>query len=291
HEHPPLYHLKLGILFILLAWLFFTLMATLSRFATATLSLSTVIFFQNFIGLLGVIPWIFHHGSSSLKTDRFGLILVRALTGLLSFIFLFMAVERTSLVDAILLNNAAPILIPFVTWIWLKIPINHKLWPGIIAGFLGIILILKPGKEIIDPGALLAFGAAISSSITMVSIRLLTSTERHHTVLFYYFLIASFLCLPISLYTWKNPTGIEWLYLIGIGVLYYCGQWAFIRAFHHAKPSELGPFCYMAVVYSGFIEWILWGNIPDLLVWIGIALVCIGCIWTIRHSKPTPLKN
>jgi hypothetical protein len=87
-------------------------------------------FFQNFISWLIIIPWIFLHGIHSLKTQRAGLIFVRSIGGLFAFAFLFMAVQRTSLVDAILLNNAAPLIVPFAVWIWLKIPINHKLWPG-----------------------------------------------------------------------------------------------------------------------------------------------------------------
>lgn len=285
-NHAPFYHLKLGIIFILTAWLTFTLMATLSRFASTTVPLPTVIFFQNFVSWLIMIPWVFLHGIHSLRTQRFALIFVRSVGGLLAFAFLFMAVQRTSLVDAILLNNTAPLIVPFAVWIWLKIPINHKLWPGIIAGFLGIIFILKPGKEILDLGALYALGAALSLSIVMIAVRLLSYTERHHTVLFYYFLIASVLCLPLSLYNWKALNGIEWLEIIAIGLLSAAGQWCFMRAFHHAKPSQLGPFCYIAVVYSGLIEWALWGKVPDLFAWIGIVLVCAGGIWTIRYGQP-----
>jgi drug/metabolite transporter (DMT)-like permease len=120
----------------------------------------------------------------------------------------------------------------------------------------------------------------------MIAVRRLSYTERHHTVLFYYFFISSALSLPLSLYHWKSLNGLEWLELISVGLLSVFGQWCFMRAFHHAKPSQLGPFCYMAVVYSGLIEWTLWGKVPDIFAWIGIALVCAGGIWTIRYSNP-----
>ncbi len=261
-------------------------MATLSRIATTTISLGTILFFQNFISWVSILPWVFIHGIGSLRTERFGLILVRGFGGTLAFTFLFLAVQRTTLVDAVLLNNAAPILIPFAVWIWLKIPINHKLWPGIIAGFLGIIFILKPGKEILNPGALYALGAAVCMSIVMIAVRLLSYTEKHHTVLFYYFLIGSTLTLPFMFYSWHHLNGVEWCEIILIGALSSFGQWTFMRAFHHAKPSQLGPFCYMAVVYSGLIEWLLWGKVPDHFAWLGILLVIVGGLWTIRFSQP-----
>lgn len=285
-EHAPYYHLKWGIFYILLAWLAFTLMATIARIATATVSTYTVIFFQNFISWLAILPWVWKHGISSLKTSRFGLIFVRSVVGTFIFAFLFLAVERISLVDAILLNNSSPIFIPFVVWIWLKTPINHKLWVGIIAGFLGIIFILKPGKQIFDPGALYGLAAAIAASIAMISVRLLSFTEKHHTVLFYYFLIGSLMLLPFTLYVWKPLNRIEWGEMLLIGLLSTFGQWFFIRAFHHAKPTQIGPFCYAAVVYSGLIEWAFWGKVPDLFSWIGVLLVVLGGIWTIRFSQP-----
>ena len=124
-------------------------------------------------------------------------------------------------------------------------------------------------------------------SIVMIAVRRLSYTDRHHSVLFYYFFIASVLCLPLSLYHWKSLNEIESIQVTAIGFLSAFGQWCFMRTFHHAKPSQLGPFCYMAVVNSGFIEWVIWGKVPDLLAWIGIALVCAGGIWSIRYSNPS----
>ncbi|MEK7340257.1 MAG: DMT family transporter [Candidatus Rhabdochlamydia sp.] len=282
---PSNQHLKYGIGYILVAWFFITAMATLSRFASSHISLPVVIFFQNFISWITVLPWIFKHGWKALHTKHMGLIIVRSLAGLLSFSFLFLAVQRTSLVDAVLLNNAAPLLVPFVAWIWLKLPINHKLWPGIICGFLGILFILKPGKEIINPGALYGLAAAVTLSIVMIALRRLSHTDRNHTVLFYYFLFSSLLCLPLSIYWWTTPNFLEWMQIVCIGILSAAGQWCLVRAFHHAKPSLLGPFCYVAVIYSGFFEWALYGKIPDWMGWVGIFLVCLGGIWTIRFSR------
>lgn len=287
-QHPPFYHLKWGIVFILLAWLAFTIMATTSRIVTESVPVAIVIFFQNFISWLTIIPWIFLHGVGILKTKRFGLIAVRSIGGLFAFALLFLSVQRISLVDAILLNNAAPLIVPFAIWIWLKIPINHKLWPGILVGFLGIIFILKPGVGMFNSGAFYAIGAALCLSVVMIAVRLLSYTERHHTVLFYYFAIASALCLPFIFVFWQSMNVVQWAQIILIGLLSAFGQWCFMRAFHHGKPSQLSPFCYMAVVYSAFIEWILWGKIPDLFACLGILLVCMGGIWTIRLSKPPP---
>ncbi|HEY2809915.1 MAG TPA: hypothetical protein VGJ00_00775 [Rhabdochlamydiaceae bacterium] len=63
---------------------------------------------------------------------------------------------------------------------------------------------------------------------------------------------------------------------LAIGLLSAVGQWFFMKAFHHAKPSQLGPFCYMAVVYSGFIEWIFWEKFQMFLLGWGFFLSVLG---------------
>lgn len=288
--HKPHFHLKWGIFFILVAWLAFSVLTTLSRFASASVSLATIVFFQNFISLVLILPWVFRNGMQPLKTERLGLIIFRGFAGLIGFFLLFLAVKSTSLVDAMLLNNTGPLFIPFVVWIWLKIPINHKLWPGIVGGFIGIIFVLHPGAEIINPGAFFALISGFTLSLIMVSVRLLSYTERSHTVLFYYFLIASLAPLPFAIYEWTSPTLIVWIELVCIGLLSMFGQWCFLRAFHHAKPSQLGPFCYSAIIYSALIEWAIWDKVPNLWAWIGIFLICFGGIWTILFSRQPPVQ-
>ena len=281
------HHLKAGISYILIAWLFFTVMTIVTRFASATVPIATILLFSNLIGLASVIPWLSKHGWGLMRTERFGLILFRSFVSLFAIAFSFLAVQRTTLVNTMLFNNASPLWIPFVVLLWRKIPINHKLWPGLIGGFVGILLILQPGKEVIHLGSFFAIMAGILQSFNMVSLRVLSHTERNHTVMFYYFLICALACLPLSIYEWTAMPGAkEWGEVALIGILFTLGQWAFVRAFHHAKASHLGPFCYSAVVFAVLIDWGFFGQIPNLLSWIGIALVCAGGIWALRFNQP-----
>jgi drug/metabolite transporter (DMT)-like permease len=282
---------RAGIAYILVAWLLFTLMTIGTRFTSKTVPISTILLFQNLIGLMTVLPWLKKQGRGLLYTKHFGLILFRSLVSLMAIWFSFLAVQKISLVDTMLFNSAAPLWIPFVGLIWLKSPIRHILWPGLIGGFLGILLILQPGKEVVQPGTLFAVGAGLLLSINMISLRQLSYTERNHTILFYYFLICSLICLPLSIFEWTTPSSVVWSEILVIGVLFALSQWAFVKAFHHAKASQLGPFCYAAVVYSVLIDWMLYGQIPGLLVWMGIGLVCAGGIWAIKTAEPPPTKS
>ncbi len=278
-------HYWMGIGYILVAWLLFTLMTLVARLASREVSLGTILFFQNLIGLATILPWLGKHRWESLKTQRFGLIFFRTIVSQIAILLSFLAVQRTSLVDTMLFTNTSPLWIPFVILVWRKIPIQHSMWPGLLAGFIGIVFVLQPGKEIIQLGALFAIGAGFLQSVNMVSLRLLSYTERNHTVLFYYFLIGALMSAPFLLVSWPAGNWILWGEVAAAGLCFSLGQWAFVRAFHFAKASQLGPFCYAAVVYSVLLDWVFYGQMPDLLGWIGISLICAGGIWSIRFAR------
>ncbi|HSX11855.1 MAG TPA: DMT family transporter, partial [Chlamydiales bacterium] len=242
--HAPRYHLRVGIIYVLLTWLFLALSSPLVRDVNKTTPIVTILFVQALVGLICTLPWMIQHGRDSLKTESWILILVRGACGLLNYTFLFLATIHTSLVDTYLLGNATPLFLPFIVWLWLKKPIQHKLWPGLIGGFIGLIFILKPGSEILNGGAIYAILMAVCSAIAMISMRLLSFTTRTHTVLFYMFLISVVATLPIVLYLGQIPSWREWMELFAISILSTLAQFCMLRAFHHASPITLGPFNY-----------------------------------------------
>jgi drug/metabolite transporter (DMT)-like permease len=281
--------LALGISYILLAMLFLAILSLLSRYTSKNVPLSMILMFQGVIGWILVLPWVYVHGWGTVRTERFGLLFFRSFVGgVIGFGLVFLAVQKISLVNTLLLNSVGPIFVPLVLRVWRKVPINHLLWPGLIGGFIGIALILQPTKSIINPGALFALAAGIILSFNIVSNRLLSYTERNHTVMFYYFGITAITCLPLSLYQWVWPSFMDWCGIVAIGILTMAMQWFNFRAYHFAKASVLGPFVYSSVVYSVILDWAIYGEIPNFIAWIGIALVCVGGIWTILFNPPAP---
>ena len=109
----------------------------------------------------------------------------------------------------------------------------------------------------------------------------LSVTDRPHTILFYYFLIATIAAAPFAAAHWRTPTGTEWGYLAAIGVFMALSQLFIILAYQQSTADRLAPFNYSVVVFSGLIGWVVWGSVPDLLAVAGIILVCIGGILSI----------
>ncbi|MDN3507207.1 MAG: DMT family transporter [Simkaniaceae bacterium] len=277
-----------GIIFVLISWIFYTSVIALSRTASERTSVPVVLLFQNFIGMLFILPWMIRKGKKSLRLTKIKGIAIRTIAGYLSYAFVFLAVQRISLVNTVLLSNSAPLFIPLIIWLWRGVKINKRLWLGILLGFFGIAFILRPTGDIINVGALYGIGAAICLSISSIAKRRLVKTERVITILFYYFLISTLISIPFSIESWK-PIDKETLFLLcSIGALFVCGQAFFSNAYRYEKPSVLSPFNYSSVVYGALIQWLVWGNFPNWCTIMGIVVVCTGGILTIMQGPQIP---
>jgi drug/metabolite transporter (DMT)-like permease len=158
---------------------------------------------------------------------------------------------------------------------------------SVAIGFIGVLLILKPGPSLLrNPAALLATAAAVCSAVALVTVNRLASTEPTDRILFYYFLTASLLTAPLLPFGWLSPTGRQWLILMGIGVCQAASQLLIILAYRYAKADRIAPFNYSVVVFSGLIGWIVWHNRPDALALVGVLLVSAGGIFTTIKGGP-----
>jgi drug/metabolite transporter (DMT)-like permease len=275
----PADNVPLGAALIVLAFLFVAIMSALGK--AAGVSTSAIVFFQNFISLLIFLPWILHHGVSDLKTKHLVLHGVRGLGGVLSQALMFIAILKMPLMNTVLLSNSAPLFIPLIAWIWLRERITASTAISLAVGFVGVLLILKPGASLLrNPAALVATAAAACSAIALVTVNRLSSTDPTDRILFYYFLIASILTAPFLPFGWQWPSVRQWLFLLGIGLCQAASQLFIIFAYRYAKPGRIAPFNYSVVVFSGLIGWIVWHDRPDALALVGVLLVSAGGIFT-----------
>jgi drug/metabolite transporter (DMT)-like permease len=279
------HNLTLGVAFITLAFLCVSVMSAFGKLLS-TAPTGQIVFFQNSISFFLLLPLVLSKGTAEIHTHRLPLHIVRAMTGLLSQALFFIAVKKIALVDAVLLANAAPLFIPLVALFWMKIRITPLVVASLVTGFVGVILILKPGMALFSqPSSLVALSAAFFSAIALVSVNILSNTEKSNTILFYYFLISTILTLPFAFWHWKTPSGTEWIYLFGVGLFMALSQLFIILAYRHASASEISPFNYTVVIFSGILGWLFWGTAIGWLSLLGIILVCLGGICSIVFNS------
>ncbi len=285
------YHnLKKGVLFFLLSYLFIAMTYTFSCLAGSTTSVSQMVFFRNLVGICLPLPWMLKNRAHSFKVSRLGILILRSSLGMAGIVCVFLAVKKVSLVDVTLLSNTAPLFVPLLTWLFLRKPIDHRGWPAIVLGFVGVMLILLPTKGILNLHALYALGNGITTAATFLVVRLATKTEKMQTLLFYYYLIGFLLFLPMSLASFEVPDPKSFIYLVLVGVFAYYGSSFSFYGLQYAKTAQLAPFSYSGVVYAGIIQWLLWGTLPNWINLVGVALTCAAGIYILVSNKPSEIS-
>jgi drug/metabolite transporter (DMT)-like permease len=277
---------------MVVACLLFAIMGAMVKRVATELPNEMAAFFRSASGFVVLLPWILHR-RADLRTKRFGGQMLRGLSGLGSMYCFFHSIAHMPLAEAVLLNYSMPLFIPFIAFFWLRETISRSLMAVIALGFIGVMLILKPGLELFTPVALVGVAAGVLAAMSMVGIRDLTRTEPPFRIVFYY----SFTCTAVSaiplLWAWQTPSMQMWLPILTMGV---CGSVAHMfmtRAYGLAQAAQVGPFSYATVIFAGLIGWFFWGEVPDLMSAAGAAIVCIAGILTIRFSgrKAEPIAE
>lgn len=279
--------LRRGALLMLGAALAFSGSGALVKHLSASLPNEMLVFFRSAIGLLALIPLLSRRGLQSLRTTHFGLHLLRGATGLAAMYCFFYAIAHLTLAEATLLLYSTPLFVPFIARLWLREAMPTGLWWAVGVGFLGIVLILKPGLNLLAGAAFIGLAAGIFAAVSMVNIRQLTHTEPSVRVVFYFSLICTLGSALLLPWRWQTPDAGAWIPLLGIGVLATLGQLLLTRGYSHAPAAQVGPFTYFTVVFSALLAWWLWDEWLDIASMAGTLLVIVSGAWTIRHA-PKP---
>lgn len=276
--------LKIGVIIVIIAWAFFATSYLISKIITNQTTVPTMLFFRFIVGTLFVLPWMLKEPKSSFKPLNPNLIFIRAIAGLINTAFIYLAVRTISLVDTTLLTNSAPLFVPILSAIWLKKKIELKIWISVLIGFVGIVFILHPDKEILNWGALLALGSGIATAISLITVRM-AKNEKFYTVLFYMFFLGLIATIPFAILHWKlTPTLI--LPLTCLGILATLGQWGLFKALQYAGASHIAPFGYVSVIFSALFDVIFFNILPDFYSLIGVLLVVTSGIIIMINVGP-----
>ena len=273
-------------------------LSSLSFFCTAVMSAlvkateeltstAVVLLFQNLICFVLILPVALRGGAASLKTQKIGLHVLRAVSGTAAWYALFVAITMMPLTNAILLTFSAPLWMPVIAWVLFRERASRAAWIGAAVGFVGVLLVLQPHHQQFNVGAPIALGGAFCLAIAFMSVRWLGATEPTSRILFYYFLLSSVLCTPFAIADWR-PFGIRGsLYLVAIALTLMASQVLIVLAYRYASAVKVGPFVYTVIVFTALIDWFLWNHAPTLLVVLGMVLVIGGGVIAIR-KRPEP---
>src|SRR5262249_26003295 len=202
-------------------------------------------FFRVVIGFLAILPFVAGNRLGALRTRHAGVHFVRAVFGLVAMYCSYYAIARMPLADYTGLSFTKPLFATLLAIVILGETVRWRRWTATFVGFLGVLVMVRPGAGTIQPAALAALTDSFSIAFLVTLVKRLPATETPLTMLVYFGLFATVLSIGPAIYAWQWPTALEWLLLIGVGVLGALSQMFWIRAFRAGDASAVAPFDYL----------------------------------------------
>jgi drug/metabolite transporter (DMT)-like permease len=285
---PPAHDLRRGAAFMVASALLFSLMSVGVKVSAESLPNVVVVFLRSAGGLLFLLPLL---DLRDLRTGRIGEHLVRSGAGIASMYCFFYALGHMRLADAVLLNYSLPLFMPFIESAWLDEPFPRRLWVPVLLGFVGIVIVLRPGSGLFQPVALVGLASALFAAIAQVGVRRLTDTEPVRRIVFYFAILASAVSAVPAAAAWQTPRGLRvWVAVTAMGLTATAAQICLTRAYAHAPAAQVGPFIYSSVVFAGLLDWVFWDRLPDAATLLGSVLVGAAGILALRRRPAAQVE-
>ncbi|HCS64994.1 MAG TPA: EamA/RhaT family transporter [Cellvibrio sp.] len=235
------------------------------------------------------------HSPQLIHTQRTGLVIARAVVLTIASLCMGMALHRMPLAETTAINFLAPTLVALLAGSILGEKIGGWGWAAIVTGFIGVLLIARPGGGLDALGIMFALGAAAANATYQLLSRLLASTEKAIALLFYTALIGSIIFGIALPWFWENdaPSKLELILLLSMGISGGLGHYLFTLAYRHAPASMLAPMTYLQLIWAGLLGWIIFGTIPDNMSLMGMAVVAASGLiiaFKSRFTKAVPAK-
>jgi drug/metabolite transporter (DMT)-like permease len=278
-------NLYLGIVFIITAEFIFTSMAALVKWVSVYLPNESIVFFRHFFVMLILLPWVLSQGITKIHTQHFRFHLVRSLSGLTAMYCLYYAYANMPLAEATVIKMTMPFFLPIISFWWLSESVSKPTRWAIVVGFLGVLVILKPGFVTLSLVALIALLGSFFSALSKSAIRRMAKTEASLQIVFYFTLICMTVsAIPLS-WAWVTPSWQAWMLLLLIAIFSLIAQLLMTQAYQRAKTAQIGPFSYVAVIFATLYGWFFWHETIDLWFLIGTGFIMVAGLLITQNNR------
>lgn len=236
---------------------------------------SQIIFFRSAGSLFFSIGFLIRHNISPLGNKK-TLMILRGLAGLISMGLFFAALKELPMGSAVSLRYIAPIFAMILAYLFLKEKIKPIQWLFISIAFCGVLIMKGFDNTMNTLGLLYVLGSAFFSGLVFILIRRIANQDHPVVIVNYFMVIATIVSGIFAINYWKTPVGIEWLFLLSLGLFGYIGQLFMTKALQSAQTNLVAPLKYLEVIFTMLLGLITFNEKYSVWSLIGIFLILTG---------------
>lgn len=301
-----------GIGFLVLAMFIFSLQDIAIKWIGGDYPVLEIVIFRNLVALPCTLVLFRLEGRRGMPTtQRHKLEYLRGFLLFLSFTAYMMGLAALPLADVAAIRNSAPLFITFLSVVMLGETVGPHRWLALLVGFMGVLLIIRPGATTFNLGSIFVLLATLFYAFNIIITRRLRTTDSSATMAYYstlIYLIAAFVLAPLTIFVgevpnahpsvaflfrpWAIPTLLDLVIMSGLGLIWASGMYLIARAYSVAQASVAAPFEYVALLFSVIWGLLLWQEIPTWATWAGAILTVMSGLYILyRERRERPLVS
>lgn len=274
-----------GIYWMLLTMFLFVSMDTLAKYLTARYPVSQVVWARYMFHVLLLFAWLGTRAPAVLRTRRLRLQLGRSLLLFLTTFFFFTALSFMPLVDASVIMFIGPIVLTVLAAVILREHVGARRWCGVLLGFTGALIVIRPGTAMLQPAAVFAVAAAVSYALYQITTRQLSYSDAPLTTLSYTALVGALVGSLFAPFGWIWPDAQGWTMMALAGLIGGLGHFCVIKSFQVAPAAVVAPFGYTSIIWSASLGYLVFGDLPDAWTIGGGALIIGSGIYILHRER------
>ena len=268
-----------GALWVIASGTMFTLVSVFIRLSSHELDSLQIAFFRAAFGLLFIVPVLIRLRINPFATSRLGQHFSRALIGTASMVCGFYAVAHLPIADSTSIGFSAPLFITMIAALFMGETVRWRRWSATIIGFLGVLIMLRPGGEVLKPAALVAVAAALLTSVAAMMVKRLSAHEPAVRVLATFAIFSTLIMVVPAIAVWRWPSPTVWLYVAVTGLCATIGQYFWVRGYAIAQASAVAPFDYLRMPLSVLMGFLVFAELPTIWTLVGTLIIAASGLY------------
>ena len=278
-----------AVIFNISAWMLLPLMDGIAKFLSQEIHFLQVVWGRYFfMAVYSILITYLFFKKNLIFPKLIKIQILRSSFLFLSTIFFFYAISIISMAEAITLSFISPIIATILSFVILKEKVGPRRWIAVLAGFVGVLFVIRPGFNEINLASIAAVGAGICYAFYLISTRKLSATDNPLMTLIFTGFTG---CIVISLivpFFWTSLSLSQWVLLISLAAIGTMAHFLIILSLSYAEASKLAPLGYSEIIMNVIIGYYFFGDFPDQWIWLGlIIIVASGIYISLRETKKT----
>ena len=235
---------------------------------------------------LGVVVLIAIRGRSVLISSNPKLQIGRGVLAACSATVFIVGVSYVPLADAVAITFVAPFMVTVMGALILREPVGLRRWTAVIIGFIGTLIVIRPGMGVIHPAAVLLIVAATAFALRQILSRILAGEDKTQTTVAYTAIVSwTLLTVPLP-FIWQNPSSsLEIGLLLGMAVVAAFAEVLVIMALDAAQAVVVAPVQYSLLIWGTFYGFVVFGQLPDAWTWLGALIIIATGLYTLNRER------